>query len=86
MAQVQIDKIEDIEAIFRIFLCKHKQYEWFINHLCGNTIERIALDTHFSDYIIKIKNYDCHKDYEIFKNLDSIWYYKLYHGDIIKMK
>ena len=82
---IQIHKVRDIETIFRIFLCKHKQYEWFINHLCGNTIERIALDTHFSDYIIKIKNYDRHRDYEIYKELDGIWFGKLYHEGIIKM-
>lgn len=83
--QVRIDKIGDIETIFRIFLCKHKKYEWFIKYLCGDTIERIALDTHFSDYMIKAKGFDDHINYEIFKELDGIWYGKIYHKDIIKM-
>lgn len=84
--QVQIDKIGDIETIFRVFLCKHKKYEWFIKYLCGDTIEKMVVDTHFSDYIIKVKGFDDPGNYEIFKELDGIWYGKLYHEDIIKMK
>ena len=83
--QVQIHNIKDIETIFRIFLCKHRKYEWFIKYLCGDTIERMVFNTQFYDYTVKIKGFSGHRNYEIFKELDGIWFGKLYHEGIIKM-
>jgi hypothetical protein len=86
MAQVEIYNRKDIEMVFRVFLCKHKQYEWFINSLGPDkTIEWVALNIPFRDYTLVIKDYGIKANYEIIKKLDDIWYGKLYCNNILRL-